>query len=141
MSGPWYADGLRFACTQCGNCCTGAPGHTWVSETEIDALSARLGVDRETFMRTYAKRVWRRGEELVSLVEKKNNDCIFWAKGIGCTVYEDRPRQCRTWPFWRPLLEDSESWEDAARGCPGMNKGPVHALDEIQATAANDGLP
>ena len=23
---PWYADGLAFTCTQCGNCCTGGPG-------------------------------------------------------------------------------------------------------------------
>ena len=27
---PWYRDGLRFACTRCGACCTGAPGYVWV---------------------------------------------------------------------------------------------------------------
>ena len=26
----WYADGLRFTCTQCGNCCTGQPGFVWI---------------------------------------------------------------------------------------------------------------
>lgn len=138
---PWYAQGLRFDCTRCGNCCTGAPGHTWVSEGEIDALARRIGVDRETFIATYCKRVWRQGRQLVSLIEKKNNDCIFWARGVGCTVYEDRPRQCRTWPFWRPLLADRASWDDAARGCPGMDRGTLHPLDEIQATATDDGLP
>ncbi|MFM1805538.1 MAG: hypothetical protein RL136_2417, partial [Planctomycetota bacterium] len=26
---PWYAEGLRFECTQCGNCCSGGPGAVW----------------------------------------------------------------------------------------------------------------
>ena len=27
----WYRDGLRFECTRCGACCTGAPGYVWVT--------------------------------------------------------------------------------------------------------------
>ena len=141
MPEPWYADGLRFTCTQCGNCCTGAPGHTWVSEAEIDALAARLGIDRASFCRTYTKTVWRGGVQLVSLIEKRNHDCVFWAAGVGCTVYEQRPRQCRTWPFWRINLDDRATWDEAARGCPGMNRGAQHDVREIAASSANDGLP
>lgn len=137
----WYATGLRFTCTQCGHCCTGEPGHTWVSEDEIDELSARLGIDRATFLRTYTKRIWRDGQEMVSLKEKPNNDCVFWAKDVGCTVYSDRPKQCRTWPFWRHLLRDREDWDDAARGCPGMNRGELHDAAKIARIAADDGLP
>ena len=37
---PWYADGLQFECTQCGDCCTGAPGYVWVNKSEIEALAA-----------------------------------------------------------------------------------------------------
>ena len=29
---PWYADGLPFTCTQCGDCCTGDPGYVWVTD-------------------------------------------------------------------------------------------------------------
>ena len=36
-SAPWYRDGLRFTCTRCGNCCTGAPGYVWV---DADAMKA-----------------------------------------------------------------------------------------------------
>ena len=36
---PWYADGLSFTCTQCGNCCTGGPGYVWISDMEIDRLA------------------------------------------------------------------------------------------------------
>lgn len=136
--GPWYGAGLNFACTQCGNCCTGAPGYVWVSEIEISALALRIGLEEREFRRRYTRRVPRRG---VSLVEKPNHDCVFFERGRGCTVYSDRPRQCRTWPFWRGVLRDAESWQGAASGCPGMNRGPLHDAVEIAATAADDGLP
>ena len=32
---PWYAAGLQFGCTECGNCCAGAPGYVWISTEEI----------------------------------------------------------------------------------------------------------
>ncbi len=134
---PWYREGLKFTCTQCGNCCTGAPGNTWVSEAEIARLAARLGIDEAAFRKRYTREVRGRG---VSLVEKSNNDCVFWAKKEGCTVYADRPRQCRTWPFWSRNLETSEDWEAAARGCPGMDRGAIHAAAKISAIAADDGL-
>src|SRR5690606_15561824 len=38
----WYRDGLRFECTQCGNCCTGMPGHVWVDEADIARIAEYL---------------------------------------------------------------------------------------------------
>ena len=78
---PWYASGLKFSCTGCGNCCTGSAGFTWVSEAEIDALAGRLGMDRESFCARYTRTVWRGGEQRVSLSEKRGGDCVFWRKG------------------------------------------------------------
>ena len=40
----WYADGLRFSCTQCGNCCTGPPGAVWFNEDEGKAMADKVGV-------------------------------------------------------------------------------------------------
>jgi Fe-S-cluster containining protein len=138
MPAPWYKDGLAFTCTMCGNCCTGAPGYIWVSEVEIDALADRLGMGRAAFRGKYTRTVKGRG---VTLIEKANNDCAFFERGRGCTVYEDRPKQCRTWPFWRPLLADRAAWNESAKGCPGMNRGARHDAATIAATAADDGLP
>lgn len=138
MSDPWYADGLKFSCTQCGRCCGGAPGDVWISEAEIEQLARRLGMDGESFRRKYTRTVRRRG---VSLVEKANYDCIFFDKKRGCTVYEDRPLQCRTWPFWRANLRSEEDWAEESRMCPGMDRGQVFAADEIARIAADDGLP
>ena len=56
----------------------------------------------------------------LSLTEKPNNDCIMWKEG-GCSVYEARPLQCRSFPFWSSNVEDKAAWESAAVDCPGIN--------------------
>ena len=38
----WYAGGLRFQCTQCGDCCSGSEGYVWVNQQEIDAMAKTL---------------------------------------------------------------------------------------------------
>ena len=51
----WYADGLRFQCTGCGNCCTGPPGTVWFTEEEGRAIAASLGLDEATFLRRFVR--------------------------------------------------------------------------------------
>ena len=130
---PWYVDGLRFACTQCGNCCTGAPGYVWVSEDEIAALARLRGMEAEAFRERHTRRVGRRR----SLLEHANGDCEFLATTPDgrrvCSVYQARPLQCRTWPFWQSNVSSRRAWAGAALGCPGMNKGALHELPVIRA--------
>lgn len=142
---PWYAAGLRFSCTRCGNCCTGSPGFTWVNDAEIAALAKRHRLSDADFRESYTRTVWRQGQPQVSLLDRRvsrnNHACIFFVAGKGCGVYEDRPRQCRTWPFWRRNLESPTEWAEEAKECPGMNRGETHAPATIAAIAADDGLP
>jgi Fe-S-cluster containining protein len=128
----WYRDGLSFQCTRCGNCCTGAPGYVWVRADEVARLAQHLGMERQAFSRRYVRRVGNR----YSLIEKPGGDCIFWSKEAGCTVYEARPIQCRTWPFWPENVETKEDWERTREGCPGAGRGQWFSLEEIEAAAA-----
>ncbi|MEQ8765656.1 MAG: YkgJ family cysteine cluster protein [Planctomycetota bacterium] len=118
---PWWGEGLAFECTRCGHCCTGAPGFVWVDTKEIRKLAARVGTDPETFGRRYLRRVGDR----ISLIERTNGDCIFYRDGEGCTVYEDRPLQCRTYPYWPEVVRSRADWESEGRRCPGIDKGTV----------------
>lgn len=138
---PWYADGLRFGCTSCGHCCGGAPGNVFVSEAEMAALADLQGIDVETFCRRYTRPLRRGTVAYRSLIEQANHDCIFLDRQRACTVYQQRPQQCRTWPFWRSNLRDAESWHAAAQGCPGMGCGDSYEADVISRIAATDGLP
>jgi Fe-S-cluster containining protein len=129
MNEPWYSDGLKFDCTGCGDCCTGDPGYVWVSRAEIEALAAELGLSVEQFEKQYVRRVG----VCKSLIERANGDCIFFdADTRRCRVYERRPRQCRTWPFWPANLASPAAWQQTADRCRGCNGGRRVPLDEIK---------
>lgn len=125
---PWFKDGLRFRCTQCGDCCTGAPGFVWVNKEEIEALAHRFGLSVADFERDYVRKVGVRK----SLIEYDNGDCVFFdGEARRCTVYEDRPRQCRTWPFWESNVRTPEAWEQTCEVCPGSGKGKLVPAEQI----------
>ena len=126
---PWYQNGLRFECTQCGDCCTGAPGFVWVNQAEIQALAETTGQEVADFERTYVRKVGIRK----SLRELPNGDCVFFDNGSRkCTVYDARPRQCRTWPFWDSNLRSPEDWEHTCQVCPGSGRGTLYQIDQIE---------
>ena len=135
MPAPWYVDGLRFACTRCGNCCQGT-GAVRVSDAEIARLSRRLELDEREFRAMYTRRL-RDGD--VSLRETREKACVFYDPAGGCRVHSDRPLQCRTWPFWSAVVHSPERWAEEVRDCPGMNRGPRYDAGHIARTAQRDG--
>ncbi len=131
---PWYKEGLRFKCTGCGKCCTGGPGIVWITEAEMEKIAAYLKISLSAFKRTYIRHIDNR----FALIERKTPDgeydCIF-LKDKKCMVYQDRPLQCRTFPWWQQNLNSEESWKLAAEECEGINEeAPLISCSEIQAT-------
>ena len=140
----WYKDGLSFTCTQCGNCCTGAPGYVFVSAEEIARISAFLGRIDGSLDRKHLRPIGRR----FSLTEDKaSGDCCFLVHADGkrmCSIYPVRPLQCRTWPFWDINLESIDDWNAAAVHCPGMNRGKRYDFVQIElrrTAARTEDLP
>lgn len=126
---PWYKDGLKFTCSGCGDCCTGAPGYVWVNKEETQAIADLLKMDLEEFRDTYARKIGIR----YSLKEFPNGDCVFFdSEKRNCNVYEARPRQCKTWPFWDSNLKTEEDWKQTCEECPGSGKGKLHKLEHIE---------
>ncbi|MBS0634094.1 MAG: YkgJ family cysteine cluster protein [Verrucomicrobia bacterium] len=126
---PWYKEGLRFKCTECGKCCTGAPGFVWITQEEMEAMARHLAISVDLFKRRYV----RIRNNRLCLVEKKseNNACIF-LEGKRCQIYQVRPKQCRTFPWWKENLHSEESWNVAARDCEGINdEAPIVPLSQI----------
>lgn len=123
---PWFKDGLRFECQRCGRCCRGGPGVVWVNKKEREEISAYLGIQETAFAKNYLRSINGR----ISLLEYGNGDCIMYDNG--CKIYEVRPCQCRTFPFWTWNLENESEWEKVKKTCPGIDKGKIHALEDIQ---------
>lgn len=122
MDDPFYAEGLRFTCARCSSCCRGGPGYVFLSKPDLGRLLAFLRLDFSHFFHDYCTLVDTGMGLSLSLIEKKNYDCIFWTE-TGCSVYEVRPVQCSTYPFWSTLLDSKDGWESEMGHCPGMGKG------------------
>ena len=134
----WFAEGLRFQCTQCGNCCTGPPGWVHFDEPEGRRMADGLGLTEPEFYGQYAHKVGGRW----SLKERRTAhgyDCVFLDRTTRpgkalCGIYETRPGQCRTWPFWPENLVTKSAWDAARRRtpCPGMDQGRLVTAQQIR---------
>ncbi len=136
-AGEWYSSGLRFSCTQCGNCCTGPPGTVWFTDAEGAAIAGSLGIEIAEFYERYANKVDDRWS-LKETLRDGDYDCIFLDRSPSgaalCSIYGDRPTQCRTWPFWPENLTSRRAWQAVKRRtpCPGMDKGTLVPIERIR---------
>ncbi len=131
MNNCFYKEGLRFECKRCSSCCRFDPGYVFLSYRDLDRLVEAGGVERKEFLQLYCRAVYMNGVYRLSLKEKKNFDCIFWEDG-GCRLYEARPLQCRSFPFWSDYIKKQGAWMKLEASCPGINHGPIHSKEEIE---------
>lgn len=106
------------ACDTCkGNCCIGESGYIWISKSEILALSSHLGMGDLEFVNEYLSKIGYR----YTLKEEEFEGgyrCIFFDMiKRCCSVYNARPAQCRTFPFWDHFKTHQEEVE---KECPGI---------------------
>ena len=119
-----------FECQRCGDCCQGYGG-TYVTESDIQAISAYIGVSPDRFLEEYCtvsvnKPLLRQGE---------NGYCIFWNEV--CTIHPVKPRMCRAWPYIESVLIDPTNWRIMANSCPGIRE---HFPDEQITSTVQEAL-
>lgn len=115
------------ACRSCpGRCCNGEQGHIWVSPLEIDAIAQFLALSTKDVIDLYLRKVVYRWS-IKELKTGNNYACVFFDETKnGCGIYEVRPEQCRTFPFW-PYFKDH--LEEVLAECPGVT--PLRQGDPI----------
>lgn len=128
--------GLRFECTQCGKCCwtRGAYSHVYMTQEDLGNLAAALKLPVAETRERYTFRDengWMeldfQGGRCVMLDEKTNL----------CRVYESRPTQCRTFPFWPEMISRGGWTAEAKRICEGVGKGNVVPKDVVAQRMAD----
>jgi hypothetical protein len=125
----FYAKGLRFECTGCGECCRshgGRPAWVYVTIDERRRLARHFKLRTSTFTRRYCEKTHG-----FFHLRNPSSDCIF-LDGGRCTVYAARPGQCRTYPFWRENM-NRKAWNgEVKRECEGVGRGRVWSPQEIE---------
>ena len=117
-------EGFDFAfdpkgCDTCeGNCCIGESGNIWINKQEIDYLSKHLDISIVDLFDNYLeKRGYKYSIKEVQL-SKDNYACIFFdLDKKQCSIYDARPVQCRTFPFWEYFKHNKE---EVIKECPAI---------------------
>lgn len=133
----WYEKGLNFKCTECGKCCTGCPGYIWVNHDEILTIANHLKLPLEEFSKRYLRKIYIDGEPRFSLQEHPKTYACAFLSNNKCTIYENRPVQCRTYPWWPKNLRSKQDWENAAKWCEGISlDAPTVPIEKIEEQLA-----
>jgi len=106
------------ACNECqAKCCRGESGYIYVTKTEATAICDYLNIEMKELIEKY---LFKKGYKY-SIKERKvgdNHECIFYDDKInGCSIYEARPTQCRTFPFWDYF---KSRVDELKAECPGI---------------------
>ena len=90
---------------------------------ELRKLSVRTFRRRFTFREEFGWTQIRFAEQFCPFLDTATNRC---------TVYQARPVQCRTFPFWDEMI-DERGWTDGARTlCEGLGRGPERSREEVE---------
>ena len=129
-SNSFWAEGIQFQCQGSGKCCVshGGYGHVWMTLEDRKRMAGVLKMKLKDFTKTYCELK----DEVYRLKDGVTEDCVF-LKDKRCSVYEGRPTQCRTWPFW-PEVMNARTWTDEVKAfCPGVGVGRTWTPAEVEA--------
>ncbi|KAJ0409080.1 hypothetical protein P43SY_002214 [Pythium insidiosum] len=130
---------FQFRCTQCGKCCTGKGGRVRVNGREREEISALLGVSTHELTTRFLTRDEQSSADGHWLIRQTDDDsqCVF-LRGKQCSIYQARPTQCRTFPWWPQNVISEYDWLLTARHCEGIT---IPAADAAVAVRLDDVLP
>jgi len=118
----WFKDSLTFSCTACGKCCKSKGSNkVYLNNAEAQAIAEHIGVDVPTFNVRYTdNRLDSENRPLRSIKQHETKKQCTFLNGSKCTVYEVRPTQCRTYPFWPQNMIGPAEWLAESHLCEGI---------------------
>ncbi len=99
----------RTSCIRCGKCCSESSPS--LMKADMSLFVSGVLSHENTYTIRDGERVRSKGdgniyESFVELVKIKDKDrtsvCVFYKDNEGCSIYENRPFQCRAYKCWAP---------------------------------------
>lgn len=130
VSKTWWSTGVKFECQGSGNCCLSRGEYGFVFLTREDRK--RMADHLKMNLRDFTKKYCDKTKGYFHLKETSERDECLFLKQKKCGIYQARPTQCRTWPFW-PEVMNAKTWNKEVKNfCPGVGKGKLISPNEIQ---------
>lgn len=107
---------FSFSCRRSGRCCSqGLGGRVWLTPDDVTRLAKHFALPEATFRERHTFVDGGR-----TSLRMDQGRCTFLEGTNQCTVYEARPAQCSSWPYWDQVLTRPEGLERAMAICPGI---------------------
>jgi Fe-S-cluster containining protein len=111
----------------------GRYAHVYLDESEERPIAAHL----ELSLRAFRERYTVIDEYGWTELRFPDDHCVFLDPDSRlCRVHEVRPVQCRTFPFWRPMVHEGAWTEEARAICEGVGRGPAHPWSRVKRAMA-----
>lgn len=106
-------------CSTCeGNCCIGESGYIWITQQECEKLASYLDISVEELGIKYLFKVGYKYSIKEKQISPTSYACEFFdLEKKQCSIYEVRPSQCRTFPFWEYFKNNIE---EVKQECPAI---------------------
>jgi uncharacterized protein len=127
-----FRRGVRFHCTECGECCKRLTADLPLSHADVRRISAHLRVSVRAFVTRYCRHrveVVRHGGTVtrvpsISLRAPASGRCAFLDDAGRCGIQAVKPLVCAHSPFVGYVAEGAPSvWARARAYCPGVGVG------------------
>ena len=127
----WWSEGVRFECQGSGQCCVsrGQYGYVYLTLEDRQNMGRLMKITTSEFTRKFCAKT----DGVYHVADGPTPDCQF-LKNNRCEVYQARPMQCRTWPFWPEVMAPKAWAKEVAAFCPGVGKGKVVDAATIRET-------
>ncbi len=91
-------------CKKCGDCCR-VDGYVFLGRGEEKRIMEYLAVCKKEFRKRFTDRFFLFGRVLKLDAE----GCCFLVESR-CVIYEVRPMQCRSFPYWPGVMRSKKTW-------------------------------
>ncbi len=128
MNRPWWMNGVPFSCQpDCGKCCDEPGGIVYLRPEDAQIMANYHNMSVEDWLekdchQTIDGRYILNSDPITQI-------CIYLDENKKCIVYEARPAQCRSYPFWSENVRSDRSWKRTVSECPGLEADEAIIID------------
>ena len=128
MNRPWWMDGVPFACqADCGRCCDEPGGIVYLRPEDAQKLANHHNLGVKDWLERDCRQTLD-GRYILNS-DQYTDVCIYLDENKKCTVYQSRPAQCKSYPFWAENVRSDRSWKRTVKECPGLGAEDMIIID------------